>query len=156
MWSYSTTQRYVEWKHLMRMFVPSAKVNPLSKQKYVLWKEVSHYFFGEGLGVCMGRTKGVRTWAYVHVVVPNDVCRGHFGLIFWLPKQIIAMNLADNQLAYIKGCKKLVEAYKTFCNINATRNFSNMLFIYHEVLHIENARRWWLVGPHQQGQGICG
>ena len=31
---------------------------------------------------------------------------------------IIGLNLTDNQLAYIKNCKGLVEAWKILCNIH--------------------------------------
>ena len=37
-----------------------------------------------GLVVSMGRTKGVWSWAYANVVVPNGVCQGHFGHTNWL------------------------------------------------------------------------
>ena len=40
------------------------------------------------------------------------------------------LNLADNQLAHIKGCKGTVEKWKTFYNIHETKTLSNILFIH--------------------------
>ena len=42
---------------------------------------------------------------------------------------VIGLNLADNQLAYIKSCKGPAESWKTLCNIHKTKNLSNILFI---------------------------
>jgi hypothetical protein len=42
---------------------------------------------------------------------------------------IIVLNLADNQLAYIKSCKGPVEAWNKLCNIHKTKSLSNILFI---------------------------
>ena len=42
---------------------------------------------------------------------------------------IIALNLANNQLAHIKSCKELVEAWNTLCNIHEMRSLSNILFV---------------------------
>lgn len=41
----------------------------------------------------------------------------------------IALNLADNQLAYIRSCKGPVEECKFLCNIYETKNSLNILFI---------------------------
>lgn len=46
MWMYNIVWRYVEWTHMMRMFIPSVNVNQMSKYKYGLCKEVSHKIFG--------------------------------------------------------------------------------------------------------------
>lgn len=46
---------------------------------------------------------------------------------------IIILNLADNQLAYINGCKRSLEAWKVVCNIYEARSLSNILFICHNV-----------------------
>lgn len=43
---------------------------------------------------------------------------------------IINLNLADNQLAYIKNCKGPTEAWNILCNIHETKNLSNILFIH--------------------------
>ena len=42
---------------------------------------------------------------------------------------IIGLNLADNQLAHIKSCKRSTEAWKTFCKIYEKKNLSNILFV---------------------------
>jgi hypothetical protein len=42
---------------------------------------------------------------------------------------VIGLNLANNQLAYIKSCKGPAEAWKTVCNIHETKSLSNILFI---------------------------
>ena len=47
MWVCNIVRRYVEWIHLMGMFIPSANVNQLPKNKYMLWKEVGHKIFGD-------------------------------------------------------------------------------------------------------------
>ena len=47
LWMYSTVRKYVEWTHLIRMFVPTANVQRMSKQRYGIWREVSHRIFGE-------------------------------------------------------------------------------------------------------------
>ena len=44
------------------------------------------------------------------------------------PMFIIALNLADNQLAYIKSYKQFAEACKTLHNILETKSLSNILF----------------------------
>lgn len=46
--------------------------------------------------------------------------------------QLIALNLADNELAHIRSCKGLVEAWKTLCNIHETRDLSNIFLIRHK------------------------
>lgn len=35
---------------------------------------------------------------------------------------IISLNLAENQLAHIKSCKRPVDVWKTFCKIHETKN----------------------------------
>ena len=70
--------------------------------------------------------------------------------------QLIALNLADNELGHICSCKGLVEAWKILCNIHETRNLSNIFFHSPQVLHLQDKRRWWLIGPHQQGEDTCG
>ena len=41
---------------------------------------------------------------------------------------IITINLVDKEMAHIKHCKGLAEAWKTLCNIHETKSLSNILF----------------------------
>lgn len=78
LWMYSTVRRYVEWTHLMRMFVPSANVERMSKQRYGLWKEVCHKIFGD-------RCKEV--WDFLWGE-PREFERGH--MVMWLCQMVYA------------------------------------------------------------------
>ena len=42
---------------------------------------------------------------------------------------MIILNLTNNQLVHIKGCKRAAEVWKTICNIHQTKNLSNIFFI---------------------------
>jgi hypothetical protein len=42
---------------------------------------------------------------------------------------IISLNLADNQLAHLKSCKRRAGAWKTFCNIHEAKILSNIIFV---------------------------
>ena len=43
---------------------------------------------------------------------------------------IIGLNLADNQVVYIKSCKGPVEAWKILCNIHEPKSLSNIFFVH--------------------------
>jgi len=77
-WMYSTVRRYVEWTHLTRMFVPSANAERMSKQRYGIWREVSHQIFGE-------RCKEV--WDFLWGA-PREFDRGH--MLMWLCQMVYA------------------------------------------------------------------
>lgn len=38
-------KKYMEWTHMMRVFVFNASIDRMSKQWYVLWREVNHEIF---------------------------------------------------------------------------------------------------------------
>ena len=42
---------------------------------------------------------------------------------------IIDLNLADNQLAHTKSCKRQAEVWKTRCSIHELQNLSNIFFV---------------------------
>ena len=42
---------------------------------------------------------------------------------------IIAMNLVDKEMLYIKGCTGLAEVWETLCNIHETKSLSNIFFL---------------------------
>src|SRR5665213_3516984 len=77
-WMYSTVRRYVEWTHLTRMFVPSANDERMSKQRYGIWREVSHQIFGE-------RCKEV--WDFLWGA-PREFDCGH--MLMWLCQMVYA------------------------------------------------------------------
>jgi hypothetical protein len=69
---------------------------------------------------------------------------------------IIGLNLTDNQLAHIKSCKEVAEAWKTFYNIYETKNLTNIFFYSPQVFHIQDIRKQRYVGPRQQDQDTRG
>ena len=66
---------------------------------------------------------------------------------------MIGLSLMDNQLAYIKSCKRLAESWKIICNIYETKSLFNIvLFICCKFFHAQDTRGRQLIGPHQQDQ----
>ena len=86
---YSIVWRYVEWTHLMRMFILSVNINRMSKQKYGLWKEASHNIFGD-------RCKEV--WEYIGGGGPREFDCGH--MLMWLYQMLYVKVLLGVQIAW--------------------------------------------------------
>ena len=69
---------------------------------------------------------------------------------------LIGLSLAGNQLAYLKGCKGSTGFWKTLCSMHETRSLFNIVFCLQQFFYIQYTIKWWLVGPHERGQGTCG